>query len=116
MQNIPWGLQITAIGMGMVFLMLLILMGSLMIMTGLDKPPAEIEEADETPAIAAAPLAAAAGGMSDAELAAIAVAIHTAQAGGNAPALVANQSGSGLTDSRWVAVGRSLHTTTWQRS
>lgn len=116
MQNIPWGLQITAIGMGMVFLMLLILMGSLMIMTGLDKPPAEIEEADETPAIEAAPLAAATGGMSDAELAAIAVAIHTAQAGGNAPALVANQSGSGLTDSRWVAVGRSLHTTTWQRS
>ena len=132
MSEVPWGLQIMAAGMGMVFAMLLLLMISLLIVTALDKPDSEkAVEADEDEAIEAAPAAAAAaapvaaaaaattaeGDMSEAELAAIAVAIHTAQSGlGGSPALVANQSGAGLTESRWVAVGRSMQNTSWQRS
>lgn len=124
MENIGWGLEMTVIGMGIVFLMLIILMISLMIMGMFDKPeadePAAIEAAPVAAPVAAAPVAVAAapaGGMTDEKIATLAVAIHTAlRGGGNKPALVANQSGSGLNESRWVAIGRSMQTQSWHRS
>ena len=117
--NLEWGLNMTWMGMGMVFVMLAILMLCLMAMPLIDKIlPAESEEEEETaaaPAPVAAP-AAPAGGLSNTDLAAIAIALHTAQGQADTPALVANQSGTGLTDSRWVSVGRSTNSQPWHRS
>ncbi len=123
MENLGWGLEMTLYGMGTVFLMLILLMVSLMIMGMFDKPqadePVAIEAAPVAAPVAAAPvaIAAPAGGMTDEKIATLAVAIHTAlRGGGNKPALVANQSGSGLNESRWVAIGRSMQTQSWHRS
>jgi sodium pump decarboxylase gamma subunit len=84
--NIPWGLEITGVGMGMVFLMLLILMGFLMLMTSLDRPSKESDNVPlfkkkqkVEPVVAAASAAAATKSTlsPDQELAAaIAVALH----------------------------------------
>lgn len=123
MSNLGWGLEIMLAGMGTVFLMLLVLMVTLMILLRLDKPATEaIESAadDEIPAIAS-PVAAAAATTTNAstdELVTLAVAIHAAlnDKGGAKPSLVANQSGTGLSDSRWVAIGRSMQNQSWQRS
>ncbi|MDR0836662.1 MAG: OadG family protein [Propionibacteriaceae bacterium] len=113
--RLGWAGEITAIGLGTVILMLLVLMVFLMIITAIFPPkPEEDEEEDDEPAAAAAPVAAASG-TSDVDLAALAVAITTALGQGG-PALVANKSGSGLADSRWVSIGRSTTNLTWQRS
>ena len=54
--------------------------------------------------------------LSPAELAAIAIAIHTAQGLADDSALIPNQSGVDLPINRWVSVGRALNTRSWQRS
>lgn len=121
MENIPWGLELTAAGMGLVFFMLILLMVSLMIMGAFDRPgktqdaPA-VEAAPAPAAVAAAPVAVASSGVSDEQIATIAVAVHTALRGSGAGrALTANKSGSGLAESRWVAIGRSMQTKSWHR-
>ena len=118
MENLGWGLQMMAIGMGLVFSMLILLMISLMIIGAIDtvgKKP-EVEPAAIAPVVAAAPVAVAAQAVSsDEKIATIAVAVHTALRG-QGPALVANQSGTGLGTSRWVAIGRSMQIKSWHRS
>jgi sodium pump decarboxylase gamma subunit len=110
--KLGWAGEITAIGLGTVILMLLVLMIFLMIITALFPPKPEEDEAeDEAPAVAAA----ATDELTDDDLAAIAAAVHFALGHGG-PALTANKSGSGLTDSRWVSIGRSMMNHTWQRS
>lgn len=116
-ENIGWGLELTVVGMGIVFLMLIILMVSLMIMGALDRPAKAEEVAPVAAAPAVAQVATPAGGMTDEKIATLAVAIHTAlRNSGNKPSLVANRSGSGLNESRWVAIGRSMQTKSWHRS
>jgi sodium pump decarboxylase gamma subunit len=117
-ENIPWGLQITALGMGTVFVMLAVLWFFLWAIAAMFPPKPEEDEEEEAPApVAAKPAAAAVsdGDLGPVELAAIAVALQAVGGPGGAPALVANQSGTGLAGSTWVAVGRSLNNQTWQR-
>ena len=120
MENLGWGLEMMAIGMGLVFSMLILLMLSLMIIGATDnvgsKTAAEAPAAIAPAAPVAAPVAVAAvSASSDEKIATIAVAVHTALRG-QGPALVANQSGTGLGTSRWVAIGRSMQIKSWHRS
>ncbi|MDR0435581.1 MAG: hypothetical protein LBH11_02260, partial [Propionibacteriaceae bacterium] len=78
-------------------------------------PPKPEEEEEEEEAEAPAAAAVATSELTDDDLAAIAAAVHFALGHGG-PALTANKSGSGLTDSRWVSIGRSMMNHTWQRS
>ncbi|MDR1355119.1 MAG: OadG family protein [Propionibacteriaceae bacterium] len=110
--RLGWAGGITAIGLGTVILMLLVLMVSLMAITAIFPPKPE-EDEEEEEASAAAPVATTE--LNDDDLAAIAAAVHFALGHGG-PALTANKSGSGLADSRWVSIGRSAMNHTWQRS
>jgi len=124
-EKLEWGLGMTGLGMGMVFVMLAILMVCLMAMPLIDKF-SRSAQADGTDVAAPAPVLAAPAAavaapvqpadLPAAELAAIAIAIHTAQGQDDATSLVANQSGIELPTSRWVAVGRSLNSQSWHRS
>jgi Na+-transporting methylmalonyl-CoA/oxaloacetate decarboxylase gamma subunit len=121
MDNLGWGLQITALGMGLVFSLLALLWGLLTLVLRLDKVPAEPVVAAE---LAPAPpsLAASAGsgeaGIDAAAVAAIALAIslHRArQRGAAEPHMRTHWPGSLLHASRWVAAGRARQTRSWRR-
>jgi len=109
MDNLGWGLQMTVLGMGLVFGLLAALWGVLTLVLRLDRPPpAPAGRADPPPASALDP-----------ELvAAIAVAVLThkmirrRQA---APAMRSYWPGSLLYASRWVATGRGRQNRSWQR-
>jgi sodium pump decarboxylase gamma subunit len=107
--KLGWAGEITVIGLGTVILMLLILMVFLMIITAIFPPKPEEDEEEEAPAEEIS------DELTDDDLAAIAAAVHFALGHGG-PALTANKSGSGLADSRWVSIGRSTMSHTWQRS
>jgi Na+-transporting methylmalonyl-CoA/oxaloacetate decarboxylase gamma subunit len=110
MNNLGWGLQISALGMGLVFGLLALLWGLLTLVLKLDTPPAAAPapEAD----------AQSAPALDPAILAAITVAVlaHTthrrAQA---APQVRIHWPGSLLHASRWVAAGRTRQNHSWQR-
>ncbi len=139
MSDLAWGLQMTALGMGLVFGLLTLLWGLLTLLQWLDRPPAE-------PAAAAAPAVADAAQQTDAEpdvtatdspdaepapaapamvqgmdaelVAAILVATlaHQAQMRREAaPAVRSYWPGSLLYASRWVGAGRSRQNISWQR-
>jgi Na+-transporting methylmalonyl-CoA/oxaloacetate decarboxylase gamma subunit len=124
MDNLTWGLQMTVLGMGLVFALLALLWGLLTIVLRLDKPPAEVAAvvapASEpaTPAVTVAAGPASVQGM-DAELvAAIVVATLTHRALRRreaAPAMRSYWPGSLLYASRWVGAGRSRQNHSWQR-
>ena len=60
MDNLAWGLQITVLGMGLVFALLALLWGLLRLMLWLDRQPAEAAAVQPAAAAAAAPAAVAA--------------------------------------------------------
>jgi sodium pump decarboxylase gamma subunit len=125
MDNLGWGLQMTVLGMGLVFGLLALLWGLLTLVLRFDKPPAEVAPAAARPAVEPAlpVLPAPAGPASvqgmDAELvAAILVAALTHRALRRreaAPAMRSYWPGSLLYASRWVGVGRSRQNHSWQR-
>jgi sodium pump decarboxylase gamma subunit len=131
MDNLGWGLQMTVLGMGIVFGLLALLWALLTIVLRLDQSPQAPEPADaaadDIPALA--PAADAAGGTKawampkvqgmDADLvAAILVAVLTHEGVRRheaAPAMRSYWPGSLLYASRWVATGRSRQTHVWHR-
>lgn len=130
MENLGWGLQMTVLGMGLVFALLALLWGLLTLVLIFDKEPkaemtaqAAIAEAERIAAIAddavgaQTPEHATVNGMPPDLVAAIMVAtlkhkqILRRQA---APFMRTYWPGSQLFASRWVAAGRARQNTTWQ--
>jgi len=130
MENLGWGLQMTVLGMGLVFALLALLWGLLMLVLVLDKEPKAPVSALETNAEAEriAAVADAAVGAQTPEpptvnglpadlVAAILVATMKhkltlrRQA---APFMRSYWPGSQLFASRWVATGRARQNNTWQ--
>lgn len=131
MDNLGWGLQMTLLGMGLVFALLALLWGLLHLVLRLEKAPREAisGEASTVAAERIAKLAAGAiGGQvpvtptvqgMDADLvAAIAVATLTHRAvrrSEAAPVMRTYWPGSLLYASRWVTSGRTRQNRIWQR-
>ncbi|HEX6828607.1 MAG TPA: OadG family transporter subunit [Burkholderiales bacterium] len=107
MENLVWGLQITALGMGLVFGLLALLWGLLTLVLRLDREPAaEPQAADAAP------------GMDQDLVAAITVAVLTHRGVRRheaAPAMRSYWPGSLLYASRWVAGGRARQNQSWRR-
>jgi glutaconyl-CoA/methylmalonyl-CoA decarboxylase subunit delta len=129
MENLGWGLQMTVLGMGLVFALLALLWGLLTLVLKFDPAPAETlslhTAAAEAERVAAA---GAAGGdqatvptinSMDADLvAAITIAVLTHKAVGRreaAPSMRLYWPGSLLYASRWVASGRARQNRSWHR-
>ena len=125
MEQLAWGLQITVVGMGLVFALLALLWGLLTLVLRFDAAPtvvaqarsvagatdeAEVEDAEAAPAP---------GTGIDADLlAAITVAVVTHRAARRreaAPAMRSYWPGSLLYASRWVATGRARQNYGWRR-
>lgn len=107
MSNLGWGLQISALGMGLVFGLLALLWGLLTLVLKFDRP-----------AVPAAPAAPADHVLDPALVAAItiAVALHRAARRGEAvPEQRVHGPGSLLHVSRWVAAGRARQNRNWRR-
>jgi glutaconyl-CoA/methylmalonyl-CoA decarboxylase subunit delta len=123
MDNLTWGLQITGLGMGLVFGLLALLWGLLTIVLRLDQPAAPSTAAATAPEPEAAAVGAWAAPASvqglDAELiAAIVVATHLHRAVRRqeaAPVMRSYWPGSQLYASRWLGAGRARQNHSWQR-
>ncbi len=110
MDNLVWGLQITALGMGLVFGLLALLWGLLTLVQRWDRP------ALAAPVLEAVPVVDE--GMDPAQLAAIVTAVLAYRAHLRreaAPAMRSHWPGSQLYASRWVAAGRTRQNQSWQR-
>jgi Na+-transporting methylmalonyl-CoA/oxaloacetate decarboxylase gamma subunit len=110
MDNLGWGLQITALGMGLVFGLLTLLWGLLTLVQRWDRP------ALAAPVVEAAPVLEE--GMDPALVAAIVTAALAHRANRRreaAPVMRSHWPGSQLHASRWVAVGRTRQNQSWQR-
>jgi hypothetical protein len=130
MENLGWGLQMTVLGMGLVFALLALLWGLLMLVLVLDKEPkAPVSalqvnaEAERIAAVAAAAVGAqtpeppTVNGMPADLVAAILVATlkHKLTLRRQAaPFMRSYWPGSQLFASRWVATGRARQNYTWQ--
>ncbi|MBK7791104.1 MAG: OadG family protein [Betaproteobacteria bacterium] len=128
MNNLGWGLQMTMLGMGLVFGLLALLWAMLVIVLRFDSEPAAVgageTTADAAPAAvgpdapATVATIASVNGMDADLVAAILVAtlrhkeVRRAQA---APAMRSYWPGSLLYASRWVASGRSRQNHVWER-
>ncbi len=132
MGNLIWGLQMTGLGMGLVFGLLALLWGLLALVLRLDKTPAErLPNAapgsePQSPVLAEAgagahadePNPALVQGIDAELLAAILVATLTHWAVRRreaAPAMRSYWPGSLLYASRWVGAGRARQNHSWQR-
>ena len=124
MDNLGWGLQMTVVGMGLVFALLAVLWGLLSLALRFDRESAPANAAD-APAAAEAMAAAAApaGDAPDADgldpdvVAAICVATLTHKAllrRTAAPVMRSYWPGSLLFASRWVASGRVRQARNWR--
>lgn len=116
MENLDFGLWMTAMGMGTVFALLIVLMLVLRLLGRLDRPPkATAPPATGAPAESDA---APAGSLTEDEIAAITIAVITharvrrAQA---APEMRAHEPGSHLFASRWLGIGRGFQQQPWSR-
>jgi Na+-transporting methylmalonyl-CoA/oxaloacetate decarboxylase gamma subunit len=110
MDNLGWGLQITALGMGLVFGLLALLWGLLTLVQRWDRPEVA------APVPEAAPMVDE--GMDPTQVAAIVAAVlaHRAHLRREAaPAMRSHWPGSQLYASRWVAAGRTRQNQSWQR-
>jgi glutaconyl-CoA/methylmalonyl-CoA decarboxylase subunit delta len=108
MNDLGWGLEITALGMGLVFGLLALLWGLLTLVLRLDAPAAPEPEA----------VPAAAPAIDPAIVAAITVAVRVHAIRGRtgvAPQTRLHGPGSLLHASRWVAAGRTRQNDSWQR-
>jgi sodium pump decarboxylase gamma subunit len=112
-ERLTTGLNITILGMGLVFVLLVLLWALLTVMLRLDRPPAR--EAGEGIA-PAQPAARKPVKLPPELLSAIAVAVFTHQAvlrKQAAPSMRSHWPGSILFASRWVAGGRHQQTQNW---
>lgn len=108
MENLGWGLQMTVVGMGLVFLLLALLWGLLTLLLSLDKTPDETSDVQ--------PAAEATREVDEKLPADLVAAITTAVLKhrstlrrGRMPS--SNEDAAG---SRWVATGRTRQNTSWQ--
>jgi len=132
MSDLAWGLQMTVLGMGLVFGLLGLLWGLLTLVQRFDRQPEVAAAAPEPSAVAdlpatpaestTAPAQAAPAdlvqGMDPQLVAAIMVATLTHRAVSRraaAPAMRSYWPGSLLYASRWVGAGRSRQNHSWQR-
>jgi len=126
MDNLAWGLQMTVLGMGLVFALLALLWGLLTLVLKFDPAPVEPQAAREAGHIAeagggavGAPVGMPAVDGMDAELVAaitVAVLAHKAvRRGQAAPVMRSYWPGSLLYASRWVASGRVRQNRSWHR-
>lgn len=142
MNNLGWGLEMTVVGMGVVFALLAVLMGVLTLMGKLDRPdampaapvpepplpsaaPADAlhavatpEPADAAPAPPASSVEILTEGLTVDQATVVAVAVIThaeVRRQQAAPAMRAHAPGSQIHTSRWVAVGRGNQNTSWKR-
>lgn len=112
-ERLTTGLNITVLGMGLVFLLLALLWALLTVMLRLDRPPASEPEEGIAPA---RPAPKKPVKLSPELLSAITVAVFTHQAvlrKQAAPAMRSYWPGSILFASRWVAAGRHQQTQSW---
>lgn len=110
MNNLGWGLQISALGMGLVFGLLALLWGLLTLVLEFDAPPAAAPEPEAAPVTATA--------LDPALVAAITLAVlahGTQRRAEAAPQMRIHWPGSLLHASRWVAAGRTRQNHSWQR-
>lgn len=110
MDNLGWGLQISALGMGLVFGLLALLWGLLTLVQRWDRPPAAAPVLETAPVVEE--------GMDPALVAAIVTAALAHRANRRreaAPVMRSHWPGSQLHASRWVAVGRTRQNQSWQR-
>ena len=107
MSNLGWGLQITALGMGLVFSLLALLWLLLTLVLKFDRP-----EVGAT----AAPAVDARAPLDDALWAAIGIAVLQHRKALQAPEVRRHSPGSLLYASRWVATGRVRQNHSWRRS
>ena len=119
MENLSWGLSMTAVGMGLVFAMLALLWGLLTLVLRLDRPVAAATASQDAAAPASAsPDAAPDDGIAPEVIAAITVATlaHvSARRREAAPMMRSYWPGSTLFASRWVAAGRARQNRIWLR-
>ena len=130
MENLGWGLQMTVLGMGLVFALLALLWGLLTLVLKFDPAPAAPPAppgaarggepvADAAAAAVGAQVASpTVNGMDAGLVAAITVAVLTHKAvrrGEAAPAMRSYWPGSLLYASRWVASGRVRQNRSWNR-
>lgn len=121
MDQLGWGLQISALGMGLVFALLALLWGLLTLVLKLDSPPpvaaapqdAEAPSPDVEPATTALPT-----GPEPALVAAITMAVlaySVERRSEAAPEVRLHWPGTLLHASRWVAAGRMRQNRSWHR-
>ena len=127
MNHLGWGLQISALGMGLVFALLALLWGLLTLVLKFDRPAAAATSpaSGELPSASEGPVAATAGAQVAAQasvdpalVAAITIAVmtHSRQRRAEAaPQMRLHWPGSLLHASRWVAAGRTRQNHSWQR-
>lgn len=118
MENLGWGLHVSALGMGLVFGLLVLLWGLLALVMRLDRPSPEATTAAGAARPATDADAAKERGMDDGLAAAILVAVLAHKAWRRqeaAPLMRSFWPGSLLYASRWVASGRMRQNRTWQR-
>ena len=130
-EHIPWGLEMTVVGMGLVFAMLAMLWGVLTLVLALDKEAnpsaaaisapapvaAQIDTAAETPAVDAVQGPPIINGMPADLVAAIMIATMKHRQNLRrqaAPIMRTNWPGSQSYASRWVAIGRARQNNSWQ--
>ena len=110
MENLGWGLQMTVVGMGLVFALLAALWGLLTLVLRFDAAPVAAQRRDAKAVPSLGP---------DPDLvAAITVAVLTHKAVRRrqaAPAMRSYWPGSLLYASRWVATGRARQNRSWRR-
>lgn len=121
MDNLGFGLQITLLGMGIVFALLAALWGVLALLLRFDRPPessaatqAAFDEARES----AAGAQVIANGLDRDTIAAITIAVLTHRAIRRkqaAPAMRFYRPGSLLFASRWLVAGRARQNRSWGR-
>jgi sodium pump decarboxylase gamma subunit len=117
MDNLGWGLQMTVVGMGLVFALLALLWGLLTLVLKLDGEPAP-PPAETAAQSAASEVPAPVFDEQAARVAAITVAVlaHVAARRAEAaPQMRIHWPGSLLHASRWVAAGRTRQIRTWRR-
>lgn len=120
MNELGWGLQITALGMGLVFAMLALLWGLLTLVLRLDAAPSEPSLEPEAPAAEPPATQALPGpGLDPAVVAAITAAVmahRQLMRTRAAPAMRTHWPGTLLHASRWVAAGRTRQNQSWRRT
>ncbi|ROR55763.1 oxaloacetate decarboxylase gamma subunit [Luteococcus japonicus] len=130
MSDLAWGLEMTVVGMGVVFALLLLLMGVLILTARLDSPDKPAADEPEPPQATPAPLATTpvpatepaveilTAGLTVQQTTAVALAVIThaeVRRQQAAPAMRTHAPGSQIHTSRWVSVGRGAQNQSWNR-